>query len=199
MLRCRWTYRVLQMLCILAGMDQKYTYAVCFGGDDTSRAVFFFRVRCAPVPVHRQSGGHSCFMSMDLADPVSSGKYSGAFVFTAPVAEPTLVLFTVPLNGFTIVATATVVTSYSSSADCPDSAAPMCCGGVCVAMSCGGGGFTRDGAYDFVWDSVRPMTGKYTINYFQYQGDVGCVCMLNYWISSNDDICADNYIFSRLS
>ena len=28
-------------------------------------------------------------MCMDLADPVSSGKYSGAFVFTAPVAEPT--------------------------------------------------------------------------------------------------------------
>ena len=49
----------------------------------------------------------------------------------------------------------------------------------CVAMSCGGGGFTRDGACDFVWDSVRPMTGKYTFIYFQYQEDVGCVCMLN--------------------
>ena len=86
--------------------------------------------RGAPVPVHRQSGGHSCFMSMDLADPVSSGKYSGTFVFTAPVAEPTVMSFTVPLNGCTIVATATVVTSCSSSAVCPDSAAPMCCGGV---------------------------------------------------------------------
>ena len=106
------------MLCILAGMDQKYTYAVCSGGDDTSRAVFFFRVRGAPVPVHRQSGGHSCFMSMDLADPVSSGKYSGAFVFTALVAEPNVVLFTVPLHGFIIVSTATGVTSYSSWADC---------------------------------------------------------------------------------
>ena len=92
------------MLCILAGMDQKYTYAVGFGGDDTSRAVFFFRVRGAPVPVHRQSGGHSCFMSMDLADPVSSGKYSEAFVFTAPFAEPTVMSFTVPLNGYIIVA-----------------------------------------------------------------------------------------------
>ena len=91
---CKWTSGIfplsdhVQMLCILAGMDQKYTYAVCFGGDDTSRAVFFFRVRCAPVPVHRQSGGHSCFMGMDLADPVSSGKYSGAFVFTALVRSP---------------------------------------------------------------------------------------------------------------
>ena len=97
---------------------------------------------------------------MDLADPVSNGKYSGIFVFTAPVAEPTVLSFTVPLNGCTIVATATVVTSSSSSADCPGSAAPMCCGGVCVAMSCGGGGFTCDGAYDFAWDSVKPMTGK---------------------------------------
>ena len=33
-----------------------------------------------------------------------------------------------------------------------------------------------------------PMTGSYTIYYFQYQGDVGCFCMLNDWISSNDDI-----------
>ena len=41
------------------------------------------------------------------------------------------------------------------------------------------------------------MTGKYFINYFQYQEVVGCICMLNYWFSNNDDICADNYIFSR--
>ena len=38
-------------------------------------------------------------MCMDLADPVSSGKYIGTFVFTAPVAEPTVMSFTVPLNG----------------------------------------------------------------------------------------------------
>ena len=81
--------------------------------------------------------------------------------------------FTVPLNGCTIVATATVVTSCSSSADCPGSAAPMCCGGVCVAMSCGGGGFTPDGAYDSVWDSVRPLTGKFIFNYFQYHRPLG--------------------------
>ena len=68
---------------------------------------------------------------------------------------PTVMSFTVPLNGSIIVATATVVTSCSSSAACSGSAAPMCCGGVCVAISCGGGGFTPDGAYDSVWDSVR--------------------------------------------
>ena len=59
------------------------------------------------------------------------------FVFIAPVAELNVVSFTVPLNGSTIVATATVVTSCSSSTDCPYSAAPMCCGGVYVAMLCG--------------------------------------------------------------
>ena len=40
------------------------------------------------------------------------------------------------------------------------------------------------------------MTGKYFINYFQYQGVVGCFCMLNYWFSSYDEICADNYNYS---
>ena len=42
-----------------------------------------------------------------------------------------------------------------------------------VALSCGGGGFTRYGAYDFVWDSVRPMPGKFAFNYFQYQWTLG--------------------------
>ena len=68
-------------------------------------------------------------MCMDLADPVSSGKHSGISVLKAPVAEPTVVSFTVPLNGCTIVATAIDVTSCSPSADCPDSAA-LCAAGV---------------------------------------------------------------------
>ena len=65
--------------------------------------------------------------SVGTLHPVSSGKYSGTFVFTAPVAEPIVMSFTVPLDGYTIDATATVVASYSSSADCPGSAAPLCC------------------------------------------------------------------------
>ena len=40
------------------------------------------------------------------------------------------------------------------------------------------------------------MTGK-IFKYFQYQEFVGCVCMLNVWFSNIDDICADNYNFSR--
>ena len=91
------------------------------------------------------------------------------------------------LYGWTIAATATVVISCSSSAD-------MCCGSVCVAMSCGGG-FTADGTYDSVWDSVKPVTGNSSY-YFQYQGFVGCICMLNFWFSSFVEFCADNYIFS---
>ena len=102
-------------------------------------------------------------------------------------------LFTVPLSGSTIAATGTAVTTCLSSADCSDTAVPMCSFHVCVAMSCGGGSFSPDGAYDSLWDSVKPMKGKYTINCFQYQEDVGCVCVLNDWISSNDEICADNY------
>ena len=35
--------------------------------------------------------------------------------------------------------------------------------------------------------------------YFQYQQVVGCICMLNYWFSSNDVICADNYIYFRFT
>ena len=66
-------------------------------------------------------------------------------------------------------------------------------GCVCVEMPCGGGYFTPDGAYDSVWDSVKPMTGKFIFIYFQYQEVVGCVCTLNSWISCNDDIYPDNY------
>ena len=64
-------------------------------------------------------------------------------------------------------------------------------------MSCGGG-FTPRGAYDSVWDSVK-LTGNTFFYYFQYQEFVGCVCMLNYWFSRKDDICPDNYNFSRFT
>ena len=41
------------------------------------------------------------------------------------------------------------------------------------------------------------MTGKYFVYYFQYKEDVGCVGLLNGWFSSNDDICPDNFYYSR--
>ena len=43
----------------------------------------------------------------------------------------------------------------------------------------GGESFSPDDAYDSAWNSVKLMKGKYTINYFQYQDVVECVCMLN--------------------
>ena len=52
---------------------------------------------------------------------------------------------------------------------------------------------TPGGAYDSVWDTVKPMTGKFIFFYFQYQEVFGCVCILNYCFSSIDDICPDNY------
>ena len=54
--------------------------------------------------------------------------------------------FTVTFTGSTIDATAVVVSTCSASADCTDSATPMCSAGACVALSCDGGCFPPDGA-----------------------------------------------------
>ena len=88
------------------------------------------------------------------------------FVSTAPVAEPSVVTFTVPLDICTIVDT--VVTLYSSSGDFR----PPCAARV-FASRCRVVVFSPGGAYDSVWDSVVPISGNFAINYFQYQVDVG--------------------------
>ena len=90
-----------------------------FAGDPTPRAVSSFLRGC--LRILRNAWFATGYMQFGTLHPVSSG-------FTAPVAEPTVMSFTVPLDGCTIVATTIVVTSYSSSADCPDSAATLCCG-----------------------------------------------------------------------
>ena len=64
-------------------------------------------------------------------------------------------------------------------------------------MSFGGESFSPCGAYDSAWDCVLPIKGKFTFNYVQYLDGVECVCMLNDWISCDDDICAVNYNYSR--
>ena len=61
-----------------------------------------------------------------------------------------------PLTVSTIDATTTLVALYSASADCTGSAVSMCSAGACVAMSCDGGCFTPDGAYDSLWVAM-PM------------------------------------------
>ena len=94
--------------------------------------------------------------------------------------------FTVPLNGWTIAATATVVISCSSSAGCP--AVRVFASRCRVVLF-------------YSWWCLRFCLGQCEADdwkiHFQYQEDVGCVCMLNFWFSSNDDICPDNYSYSR--
>ena len=104
--------------------------------------------------------------------------------------------FTVPWIGKTIDATATVVALLFVGR------LPWLCGPFllreCLRRDVVWWWFcSPDGAYDSVWDSVKPMTGKYTIYYFLYQEFVGCVCMLSFGFSSNYEICPDNYNYSR--
>ena len=101
------------LICILAGMDLKDTYAVGFGGfwnyftRGSSSWLFPYSAICLV---------RHWVLAVWTLHSVSSGKHSGTFVSTAPVAEPTVMSFTVPLDDCTIIVT--VVTSYSSSADC---------------------------------------------------------------------------------
>ena len=153
----------------------------------------------APGSVHRQSGGHSCFACRDVYPQCGLCSILWRFYRCSSCAVPPPDIGGVGFGSSLFLDTKHIIYELClpSERGCSDSAAPMCCGGVCVATSCYGGGFTPGGAYDSVWDSVRPMTGKYFINYFQYQGFAGCVCMLNGWFSSYADICADNYIYFR--
>ena len=112
---------------------------VGFGSSPNLTTVYIISVLCQPS--ERGMG-----MSMLLAVPVSSGKFGGTCVSTAPAVEPDMLSFADTLTGSTIDATAVVVSTRSASADCTDSAAPMCSSGACVDMSCDGGSFTPDGA-----------------------------------------------------
>ena len=126
-------------------------------------------------------------------------------MFTAPVAEPIVMSFTVPLVCCIIVATATVVTSCL----CRD---VVWWSGWCLQFYLG-----QREAYDWkihrlLFPVPRGRWGVCMLNYLfssnddicpdnynysgagcQYQEDVGCVCMLNGWISCSDGICADNH------
>ena len=92
-------------------------------------------------------------MSMNLVDPVSSGKYFGTCVSTAPAADPAVMSFTVLLLGSTIVATAAVGITCFASADCTVSRL-QCAARVFTSGCRGDGSFTPDGAYDSLWVSV---------------------------------------------
>ena len=130
--------------------------------------------------------------SGDDSDPVSSVKYIGTFVFTAPVVEPPVMSFTVPLDACTIVAT-TLRTLRRQTALSLRPHVPWEC-------------LRRDVLWWWLflsWWCLRFCLGQceadswiYFFNYFQYQQVVGCVRMLNYGFSNNDEICADNYNYS---
>ena len=74
------------LICILAGMDQKDTYAVGFGGDDTFALYFFVsRVlqfqsidRVMDIPV----------LCAWICRPSLEPEVQCAFVFTAPLRSP---------------------------------------------------------------------------------------------------------------
>ena len=98
-------------------------------------------------------------MSMNLARSSLEREVLLTCVFMAPAVEPAVMSFTVSLTGSSIDAIAAVVSTCSASADCTDSATPMCSAGVCVAMLCDGGSFTPDGAYVSLWVAM-PMKGN---------------------------------------
>ena len=119
----------------------------------------------APASVHRQSGGHSCYACRDVYPQCELCSSSSA----------------VPLPDI-----GDVGFGSSPYLDTIHTIYELCLPSerVFVAMSCGGGFFTPDGTYDSTWCSVRPRTGKYVFNYFQYQEFVVCICMLNYCLAA---------------
>ena len=70
------------------------------------------------------------------------------------------------------------------------------CGGVCVAMSCGGLGFTPE-FLRFCLGQRETHDWKILRLLLPVPVDDGCVVLLNGWFSSNDDICPDNCNYSR--
>ena len=92
------------LICILAGMDQKDTYAVGFGGYNTFALYFFvsgvlqfqFIDRVMDIPV----------LCAWICRPSLEPEVQWGVCVHSSIAEPTVMFFTVLVNGFTIVATA---------------------------------------------------------------------------------------------
>ena len=129
----------------------------------------------APASVHRQSGGHSCFACRDVYPQCELCTSLWRLYRCSSCAVPPPDLGGVGFGSSPFLDTKHTIYELClpSERGCPYSAASMCCGGGCVAMSCGGGFFTPGGAYDSVWDRVKPISGNYALNYFQYLEVVG--------------------------
>ena len=104
--------------CLVASLWARIALSLSVAG------IFVFIAVCDPSWCADTSIWARIALSLSVAGTlvfiavVSYVIYGGMCVSTAPVAEPTVMSFTVPLNGWTIVATTTVVTLCSSSADC---------------------------------------------------------------------------------
>ena len=53
----------------------------------------------SPVGAHESPWDSVTSMAMDLTDLISSGKYNGTFGSTGPVVKPTMMSFSVPVQG----------------------------------------------------------------------------------------------------
>ena len=93
---------------------------VVLAGGDAPRAVF----PCVVPMKGKHTINYLQYHEYGFGRPSLEREVQWDFRVRSSVAEPIVMSFTVPLNGCTIVATATVVTPCSSSADCPVSAAP---------------------------------------------------------------------------
>ena len=122
-------------------------------------------------------------MSMGFVNPVSSGKYSGTFVF-----------------GSSRGAHCDVV--HSPSGLLYHRCHCNCCDLVLFVDSLRGC-LRRDVVW-WSWWCLRFYLGQREVDYWKIRGllfpvprGCGCVCMLNFWFSRYDTICADNYIYFR--
>ena len=90
---------------VLLGLDKVVDVPVIFSDKFQQLfELFVFLDRMVDIPVVQQRqvltvfSWSRCSSWAKSLDPVSCGKYSGTFVFAAPVAEPTVMLFTVPFS-----------------------------------------------------------------------------------------------------
>ena len=153
----------------------------------------------APASVPRQSVGHSCFACRDVYPQYELCRRLARFYRCCSRTVPPPDLGGVGYGSSPNLDTKHTIYELSlpSERGCPDSAAPMCCGGVCVEMSCGG---------FFSWWCLRICMGQCEADFWKLRGllfpvprGCGCVCMLNFWFSRYDTICADNYIYFRFN
>ena len=140
----------------------------------------------APASVHRQSGGHCCLRAETCTHSANCAEGRRSCRCCSWTVPPPGV------GGVGFGSSPYLDTKHTFYELCLPSERGY------VELSCGGGFYS--------WWCLRFGLGhgeaddwKYFVNYFQYQEFVVCICMLNYWFSSNDEFCADNYFYFRFT